>query len=55
MSALGKNEGKLVIKGKKTFWEVPVKYQPDAREYIESEGYIINKDGTVTKVDDDAK
>lgn len=49
MSALGKNEGKLVIKGKKLFGDVPEKYQADAREYIEGEGYAINKDGTVTK------
>lgn len=51
MSALAKNEAKLVIKGKKNFFEVPGKYQADARKYIESEGYVINNDGTVTKLE----
>lgn len=53
MSAIAKNEAKLCIKGKKNFFDVPEKYQADAREYIEAEGYIINEDGTVSKALDE--
>lgn len=53
MSAIAKNEAKLCIKGKKNFFDVPEKYRADARKYIEAEGYIINKDGTVSKALDE--
>ena len=33
----------------KNFFTVPKKLQPQVREIIEADGYVINEDGTVTK------
>lgn len=39
-------------KGLKNFNQVPAKLQDQVRELIEADGYVINKDGTVTKADE---
>lgn len=49
MSAIAKNFGKLCIKGEKNFNDVPEKWQAETKEYIESQGYKVKKDGTVVK------
>lgn len=33
--------------GRKNFFDVPIKNQPNVRLLIESDGYMINEDGTV--------
>lgn len=37
--------------GERNFLKVPKKLQDDVRALIEADGYIINKDGTVTKAE----
>lgn len=39
----------LIIKGKKTFIEVPDKIKDNVREELVAQGYTLNDDGTVTK------
>ena len=39
-----------VERGEKNFFDVPKKLQDKVREIIEAEGYVINEDGTVSKV-----
>lgn len=34
----------------KNFFSVPKRLQPQVREIIEADGYVINDDGTVTRV-----
>lgn len=40
----------LCEKGVRNFNTVPSNLQPEVRRLIEEDGYIINPDGTVTKV-----
>ena len=40
----------LCEKGARNFFTVPTNLQPQVRAIIEEDGYIINPDGTVTKV-----
>lgn len=51
-SAIAKNYAKLCEKGVKNFYEVPESKQPEVREIIEADGYIILDDGTVVKDND---
>ena len=39
----------LIIKGKKTFVEVPDKIKDEVRDELVAQGYTLNDDGTVTK------
>ena len=39
----------LIIKGKKTFIEVPDKIKYKVRDELVAQGYTLNDDGTVTK------
>lgn len=39
----------LIIKGKKTFIEVPNKIKDNVRDELVAQGYTLNDDGTVTK------
>lgn len=39
----------LIIKGKKTFIEVPNKIKDEVRNELVAQGYTLNDDGTVTK------
>ncbi len=39
----------LCEKGVRNFYNVPKNLQPQVRYLIESDGYVINDDGTVTK------
>ena len=39
----------LIIKGKKTFVEVPDKIKDNVRNELVAQGYTLNDDGTVTK------
>ena len=39
----------LIIKGKKTFIEVPDKIKDNVRDELIAQGYTLNDDGTVTK------
>lgn len=39
----------LIIKGKKTFIEVPDKIKDNVRDALVAQGYTLNDDGTVTK------
>lgn len=39
----------LIIKGKKTFIEVPDKIKNNVRDELVAQGYTLNDDGTVTK------
>lgn len=39
----------LIIKGKKTFIEVPDKIKCKVRDELVAQGYTLNDDGTVTK------
>lgn len=39
----------LIIKGKKTFIEVPDKIKDKVRDELVAQGYTLNDDGTVTK------
>lgn len=39
----------LIIKGKKTFIEVPNKIKDKVRYELVAQGYTLNADGTVTK------
>lgn len=40
----------LCEKGAKNFFAVPETLQPQVRAIIEADGYVINPDGTVTKL-----
>lgn len=40
----------LCEKGVRNFFSVPENLQPEVRVLIEADGYIINDDGTVTKI-----
>ena len=48
-SAIARNFARLCEKGRKNFNDVPEELQSEVREIIESDGYVINEDGTVTK------
>lgn len=48
-TAIEKNYGKLCIKGEKNFNDIKPKYQEGTKNYIEEQGYIVKKDGTVEK------
>ena len=39
----------LIIKGKKTFVDVPDKIKDKVRDELVAQGYTLNDDGTVTK------
>lgn len=39
----------LIIKGKKTFVDVPNKIKDKVRDELVAQGYTLNEDGTVTK------
>ena len=39
----------LIIKGKKTFVDVPDKIKDKVRDELVAHGYTLNDDGTVTK------
>lgn len=39
----------LIIKGKKTFVDVPNKIKDKVRDELVAQGYTLNDDGTVTK------
>lgn len=40
----------LCEKGVRNFFSVPENLQPEVRVLIEADGYVINDDGTVTKI-----
>lgn len=42
----------LIIKGKKTFIEVPDKIKDKVRDELVAQGYTLNDDGTVSKDDE---
>lgn len=44
----------LCEKGVRNFNTVPSNLQDQVREIIEADGYVINKDGTVTKKEGEA-
>ena len=50
VSASAKLQATFVKAGKQNFNNVPTRYQEQVRYILESEGYIINEDGTVTKI-----
>ena len=49
---MAKIYARLCEKGEKNFYDVPTKLQSQVRAIIESDGYIINPDGTVTPVEE---
>lgn len=39
----------LCIKGLRNFFDIDKKLQPDVKKLLKADGYIVNKDGTVSK------